>query len=106
MAELIAAADLSLCAGGATMWERYFLGLPSITVIFADNQEQTTLDVAKKEAIMYLGWASKLDRSDYTAAILTMISNPDKMLAMSKNALQLMGGTKYQGTVAVANAML
>ena len=39
MAELIAAADLSLCAGGATMWERYFLGLPSITVIFADNQE-------------------------------------------------------------------
>jgi UDP-2,4-diacetamido-2,4,6-trideoxy-beta-L-altropyranose hydrolase len=38
MAELMSQADLAVGAGGGSVWERATLGLPSVTVILADNQ--------------------------------------------------------------------
>jgi UDP-2,4-diacetamido-2,4,6-trideoxy-beta-L-altropyranose hydrolase len=40
MAELMANADLAIGAAGATTWERCCLGLPSMTVMLADNQKK------------------------------------------------------------------
>lgn len=39
MPELIAAADLVVCAGGSTAWEVAFLGAPSLMVCLAPNQQ-------------------------------------------------------------------
>jgi UDP-2,4-diacetamido-2,4,6-trideoxy-beta-L-altropyranose hydrolase len=39
MAELMAAADLAIGAGGSTTWERCALGLPTLQVAIAPNQE-------------------------------------------------------------------
>ena len=106
MAELMASADLALIAGGSTTWERCFLGLPAITVVVADNQEQTAIDVAHQEAGLYLGWADKLTSDDYLDAMRYLISRPGKMLEMGVNALRLMGGDNYKGCAAVACRML
>ncbi|MGZ3273112.1 MAG: UDP-2,4-diacetamido-2,4,6-trideoxy-beta-L-altropyranose hydrolase [Caulobacteraceae bacterium] len=38
MAELMSQADLAVGAGGGSVWERATLGLPTVTVILADNQ--------------------------------------------------------------------
>ncbi len=38
MAELIAAADIGIGAGGSSTWERCCLGLPTLTLVLADNQ--------------------------------------------------------------------
>jgi UDP-2,4-diacetamido-2,4,6-trideoxy-beta-L-altropyranose hydrolase len=38
MAQLTAAADLAIGAGGSSAWERAVLGLPAVTVVLADNQ--------------------------------------------------------------------
>ena len=38
MPTLTAAADLAIGAGGSSVWERCCLGLPSITLVLADNQ--------------------------------------------------------------------
>jgi len=38
MAERISRADLAIGAGGVTVWERCCLGLPSITIVAAENQ--------------------------------------------------------------------
>ena len=39
LADLMVAADLAIGAGGSTTWERCVLGLPSILVVSALNQE-------------------------------------------------------------------
>ncbi len=91
MAELISSVDLAVGAGGSSMWERCFLGLPALTVVFAANQEKTTEDVAETGAIKYLGWADRIASVDYASAINEMITNPQEVLNISCAARKLIG---------------
>lgn len=52
MAALIAAADIAVGAGGSSAWERCSLGLPSLTVIVADNQRENTAALAREGATL------------------------------------------------------
>ncbi|HQU87041.1 UDP-2,4-diacetamido-2,4,6-trideoxy-beta-L-altropyranose hydrolase [Denitromonas sp.] len=104
MAELIAAADLGVGAGGAAMWERCALGLPTLTVVFVDNQLQTTQDVATTGAIAYLGWASNLSSADYAAAIRGLLDRPDELVSISTEALKLIDASN-DGAELVIRAM-
>lgn len=104
MAELIAAADLGVGAGGAAMWERCVLGLPTLTVAFADNQIRTTEDVAKTGAIVYLGWANALTGNDYAAAINRFLDRPDDLVTVSTKALELMHASD-DGAESIIRAM-
>jgi len=47
MAELMAAADLAIGAGGTAIWERSCLGLPSISLCVAENQRKQIRDAAE-----------------------------------------------------------
>jgi UDP-2,4-diacetamido-2,4,6-trideoxy-beta-L-altropyranose hydrolase len=52
MAALTAAADISVGAGGSSVWERCCLALPSLAVIIADNQRENTLALAREGAAL------------------------------------------------------
>ncbi len=104
MAELIAAADLGIGAGGSAMWERCALGLPTLTVTIADNQVQATQDVAKTGAIVYLGSSGALSSADYANAIRAFLDRPDDLLYLSAKALELIDASN-KGVEAVIRAM-
>jgi UDP-2,4-diacetamido-2,4,6-trideoxy-beta-L-altropyranose hydrolase len=87
MAELISKADLGIGAGGSAMWERCFLGLPTITVVFAANQERTTEDLAEIGAIDYLGWIDHLAPENYARAVSAMLGNAQKVRHIGVTAL-------------------
>jgi UDP-2,4-diacetamido-2,4,6-trideoxy-beta-L-altropyranose hydrolase len=89
MAELIANADIGVGAGGSSMWERCYLGLPTITVVFAKNQLRTTEDVAQLGAIEYIGWADRLESDDYARAISKLATNSIRVNQISNAALAL-----------------
>ena len=43
MAELMASCDLAIGAGGSTTWERCALGVPTLTIVLAENQQEVAL---------------------------------------------------------------
>jgi len=52
MAELIAAADLAIGAGGTATWERCCLGLPTLAICIAENQKDQ-IKAAACEGLLY-----------------------------------------------------
>jgi UDP-2,4-diacetamido-2,4,6-trideoxy-beta-L-altropyranose hydrolase len=91
MAQLMNDADLVIGAGGVSNWERCFLGLPSITIAVASNQEETTAAVAAAGATWYLGTAEKVSLELLTEELVKAISHPETLQQMSHNAFKLMG---------------
>jgi len=104
MAELIAAADIAIGAGGATTWERCLLGLPTLTVVFADNQLQTTIDLERFGAIVFLGWANELTVLKLAYAIESLINDPVLLSRLSEQACLVL--REWQGAKAITVAMI
>lgn len=102
MAELIDAADIAIGAGGATTWERCSLGLPTLTVVFADNQLQTTLDLEQLGAIEFLGWANNITASNLARAIDRLIENPARLRNLSERAFFVLRDWQGTGTIIAA----
>ena len=55
MAELMAAADLAIGAGGTATWERLYLELPTIAIAVAENQVETLEALGEVGMVWYLG---------------------------------------------------
>lgn len=55
MAELMVDHDLCIGSGGMTSWERCVVGLPSLTITLADNQEPVLRELEKIGATILLG---------------------------------------------------
>jgi UDP-2,4-diacetamido-2,4,6-trideoxy-beta-L-altropyranose hydrolase len=103
MAELIADADLGIGAGGSAMWERCYLGLPTITVVVAENQLLVTKDTASIGAIEYLGISDFLDIDDYIQAITNLIADQRRLWSIKNAALELF---KQKSDISVIDMIL
>ena len=103
MAQLMLNADLGIGAGGATTWERCCLGLPAITMVFAENQLQTTLDLANLGAVLFLDWANKVSTIQLARSIESLITNVTLLDNLSKKSSFLM--KDWAGTEAITAAM-
>lgn len=89
MAQLMVGADLAIGAGGSTMWERCYLGLPSITVVIADNQIEIAKTVAAQGAICNLGLPNEVNVGSLLKAVIDIIENPQTLKEMSSKALDI-----------------
>ena len=79
MAQLMNSADLFIGAGGTTTWERCYLRLPSITLVIADNQRETTEVLARRGGTLNLGWAADVTKEQLRSAILSMMNSSTAM---------------------------
>ena len=84
IAELMALADLSLGAGGTTMWERCFLGLPAIVTAIAENQFEICQDCAEAGLIRYLGKWNEVSAEDIAGAV-EEFSQAEKLRAFQQS---------------------
>ena len=96
MAALMVAADLAIGAAGTTTWERCALGLPTLTLVLADNQCLVAREIAAAGA----GTVTDLDR---LAADLALAGDGEALAMMSAAAFALVDGL---GTDRVADAFL
>jgi len=104
MARLMCQADLAIGAGGITSWERCCLGLPSILVVLADNQEKIAAELAREGAIINLGSVLSVRRPDVVAAIKNLYNAPQKMVHLSETASRICDGCNLGVVVNLLNA--
>lgn len=83
LADLMAAADLAVGAGGATTWERMCLGLPSVVVAIADNQRAACEALAHAKLVEYMGSASDLSAGRLSQALRALIEQPGRLAGLS-----------------------
>ena len=89
MAELMAKADISIGAGGATTGERIFLGLPSIVFSLADNQVEVSKYLHEKKYICYLGDQDRIKTSNIIAELEKFMHSPNLLQNESNNLLKI-----------------
>ena len=99
MAQLMAESDLAIGAAGSTSWERCCLGLPTIQVALAQNQE------AIAQALSNAGAALMLRGKDIQQTLADLISamvSAEKLYAVSEAASVV---TEGKGVMLVCNFM-
>ena len=91
MAQLMADSDLAIGAAGATSWERCCLGLPTVMLILADNQQQVALGLEQAGAVSVLqGPQQILDRLPHLLS--SLVSSPAQRATMSQAASRITNG--------------
>ncbi|MBU3540800.1 UDP-2,4-diacetamido-2,4,6-trideoxy-beta-L-altropyranose hydrolase [Polynucleobacter sp. UB-Tiil-W10] len=70
MANLIVSADLAIGAGGTAVWERCYLGLPTITLEVAKNQKRLIKDAAAQGLI----YGPEINQEDFEGSLANHIA--------------------------------
>lgn len=95
MAELMANADLAIGAGGTATWERCCLGLPTITIVIADNQREMIETIAGRGAVWNMGWHASVSANDLRDRLKYALVNPKAVRAMGQAAWRVMGNRTH-----------
>jgi UDP-2,4-diacetamido-2,4,6-trideoxy-beta-L-altropyranose hydrolase len=101
-AELMASADVFIGAGGSTSWERAALGLPTLCVAVAANQQANAEAMAKIEAHHYLGPCEHVSVDALTEAINLLLKGFELRQHYARRSRQLVDG---EGARRVAQAI-
>ena len=102
MADLMAAADIGVGAGGASTWERACLGLPTLAVIVADNQRAMIQRMAAEGLLIGVDLTQDDFEIAFTTALLRL-SDPALRRTLKDRSAALSDG---RGAVRVAEAIL
>lgn len=92
MPDLMAWSDLAVTAGGTTLWELTFMGLPALVGIAAENQVRSVTELADEGAIQSLGWYADITPSDLADCIATLMFDPQRRRSMSERGRSLIDG--------------
>jgi RimJ/RimL family protein N-acetyltransferase len=104
MAELMAEADVMIGAAGSSSWERCCLGVPSLLVTIASNQEGIGRELQRRGMALNLGLTENLSAEDITAALRRLIDSPTSLKAMSVAASDLVDGDGAKRVVKLLSA--
>ena len=110
MAQLVAKADLAIGSGGTAAWERCCLGLPTLTMCIADNQERL-IESAAMNGLLY-AVSRKAGAETLVHHLHALFDNPLLLRSISRNGLHSVDGRGVErvlralrcGTVAIREA--
>lgn len=88
MPTLLANADFAIGAGGTTMIERCFMGVPSGIIIVADNQIEGTLAAGQQELVFNLGRSESVKEIDILSFLKSCLAFSAPMEQIRKNCLE------------------
>lgn len=102
VAQLMAAADLALGAGGTTTWERCCLGLPSLVVAIAANQEAVCDALSRQGCLDYLGRSDEVTARHLQQQLERLLADASRRQGQCSKGRSLVDGL---GTRRVARTL-
>lgn len=103
MASLYACADLALGAPGVSTWERMCVGVPSLLVAVAENQERIGAALEQAGYVTYLGRSSDVTVQDYAGFLQAIPHLRGELRRQAKRGSELVDGG---GASRIASRML
>lgn len=95
-------ADLAVSAAGTTSWELCFMGLPTIALVLADNQQRIAGSLAERGVVLSLGRAEQAGEEQLERAVGELVENAALRRTLSTQARALVDG---RGAERVAAAL-
>lgn len=89
MAKLMSESTLFVGAGGSTTWERASIGLPSIVISIAENQEEIAEHLHHSGGINYLGRHKDLTMEEILNEIDFLLNDSKRYNSLKNNSLEL-----------------
>jgi len=93
MGKLMKEMDLAISAGGSTVWELLYIGVPTILMIIADNQKDIAKNLSKDGYIENLGWYNKISDKEILMKIMELVNNNQKRERLFKQGQKLIDGS-------------
>jgi UDP-2,4-diacetamido-2,4,6-trideoxy-beta-L-altropyranose hydrolase len=90
--QLMAAADLFIGAAGGTTWERAAMGLPTVCMAVAANQQANAELMAAAGAHVYLGPCQQVDVAALATAITALLDDPPRRRQLAETSRRLVDG--------------
>ena len=101
MAELIAWADLAVAAAGSTCWELAVMGVPTLAVVTAENQQPCVEALGGMGIVRSLGNYQNLDVARAASAIGALAGSLEERNSMSLRSRELVDGQGAQNVISV-----
>lgn len=92
MADLMLDADIAIGAGGTTSWERCCVGLPTIIIQTAKNQEEVVKKLQESGASLNLGMSSELRENEIITCVSELLRNTNRLVKMSTASFNISDG--------------
>ena len=92
MSELMAWADIAVSAGGSTCWELAFMGLPTVVLVLAENQQGIAAGLGKAGVVLNLGWYTETSVTQIARTLLGLLEDRGSRRQMSQRGRELVDG--------------
>jgi len=92
VAKIVAGAELAIGGAGVSLWERCCLGVPSLLVAQAHNQEAPAIAADRAGVATYLGGATELSISRWVAVLRAWTRSQRRCQQMGRRAAALVDG--------------
>lgn len=92
MPELMAWADMAIAGGGSTNWELAFMGLPSIILVLADNQQRVAEKLSTMKITVNLGCYESVSSTEIALALKALMDAPKARMKMCQQGQKLVDG--------------
>jgi UDP-2,4-diacetamido-2,4,6-trideoxy-beta-L-altropyranose hydrolase len=90
--EMMARADLAIGAGGVSNWERMLVGLPSVVLAVAENQEAACSALDSEGLIRYVGPLSAVSPEQVADAVAALVADAPARRTMARRGQALVDG--------------
>jgi UDP-2,4-diacetamido-2,4,6-trideoxy-beta-L-altropyranose hydrolase len=106
MARFLADMDVAIGAGGVSLWERSFMGVPSAVIAVAGNQVPSAVEAARRGMIWYLGQSADVSAADIAGLLRNLAADPAELGRKSRQSLREMHTLRNVSSHPVVSFML